>query len=176
MINNPILMDSGVYVWEKYDISRPYIISETKSTAFGSKPDIPSDADTSVKYTEYELNSETGVFTLAEPNDNRHPYYLYSESPNKIYGIYDAGTHNSYVDVYKWETTTYEAVLGEQVKGSTCYGTVTSEDEAHIPLTGNRTDTGMCWLGKPVRRWDCTIASRILCNTNWRRCIHEAAH
>ena len=148
MINNPILMDSGVYVWEKYDITRPYIISETKSTALGSRPDIPSDADTSVKYTEYELNSETGVFTLAEPNDNRHPYYLYSESPNKIYGIYDAGTHNSYVDVYKWETTTYEAVLGEQVKGSTCYGTVTAEDEAAYPANGERDGYWYVLVGK----------------------------
>lgn len=133
--------NSKTYVWEKYDISGTYIASETviSKNGMGKNPVMPDDADLSVKYTAYELNSETGVFTLLEPNENAgSPLYYPSPSPNKIYLATDAGTHGSYVDIYKWNVYSYESVLENPVKGSTYYGTVTSEDETTYPANGEQ--------------------------------------
>ena len=143
--------NSEVYVWEKYDISRPYVVSETviSKNGMGKNPVMPDDADLSVKYTAYELNSETGVFTLLEPEENAgSPLYYPSPSPNKIYGATDGGTHGSYVDIYKWNVYSYESVLGDPVKGSTCYGTVTSEDETTYPANGEQDGYWYVLVGK----------------------------
>ena len=143
--------NSKAYVWEKYDISRPYVVSETviSKNGMGTNPVMPDDADLSVKYTAYELNSETGVFTLLEPEENAgSPLYYPSPSPNKIYGATDGGTHGSYVDIYKWNVYSYESVLGDPVKGSTCYGTVTSEDETAYPADGEQDGYWYVLVGK----------------------------
>ena len=133
--------NNEAYVWEKYDISGTYVASETviSENGVGKNPVMPDDADLSVKYTTYELNSETGVFTLLEPDENAgSPLYYPSPSPNKIYCATDSGTHGSVVDIYKWNVYSYESVLENPVKGSTYYGTVTSEDEAAYPANGEQ--------------------------------------
>ena len=133
--------NNEAYVWEKYDISGSYVVSETviSENGMGKNPVMPDDADLSVKYTAYELNSETGVFTLLEPDENAgSPLYYPSPSPNKIYAAFDSGTHGSYVDIYKWAVYSYESVVGDPVKGSTYYGTVISEDEAAYPANGEQ--------------------------------------
>ena len=143
--------NSEVFVWEKYDISGTYVASETviSQNGVGKNPVMPDDADLSVKYTAYELNSETGVFTLLEPDENAgSPLYYPSPSPNKIYAAFDAGTHGSYVDIYKWNVYSYESVLENPVKGSTYYGTVTSEDEAAYPADGEQDGYWYVLVGK----------------------------
>ena len=64
MINNPILMDSGAYVWEKYNaVVTTY--SEKQGTIDDGFEEKPSDLDSSAKYLQYSFDSATGIFTLS---------------------------------------------------------------------------------------------------------------
>ena len=135
MINNPILMDSGVYVWEKYNaVVTTY--SEKQGTMDDGFEEKPSDLDSSAKYLQYSFDSPTGIFTLSR-TDPGGKYYA-TDSPQKIYKysqylITGGGTEqrkNLYVP--------YTAVPDGYQKGPTYYGTVTSEDEAAYPAAGEQ--------------------------------------
>lgn len=138
MINNPILMDSGAYVWEKYNISQYY---ENDIKLYGQtstkNPDVPPDADTSVKYTVFNLDSETGEYTLSEPGDGTFPYYCATSSSSKIYYFTQKAVVMPNATSYTTTTTTYTSVLANK-QGETCYGTVTAEDEAAYPANGEQ--------------------------------------
>lgn len=139
MINNPILMDSGAYVWEKYDAIDAYIVSESP-TLTGYRP---SDEVTSedTKYKQYTLNSKTGEFTLTEEySGTTLPYYVATTSKNKIYRA--ESRENGAV---LWRAI--ESALGT-IKGETCYGTVTSEDEAAYPADGEQDGYWYVLVGK----------------------------
>ena len=146
MINNPILMDSGAYVWEKYDILYADKITEKSSTDF--KVNIPSDADTSVKYQGYTFDAETGTFTMTGADYTGMPCYYPSSYPNKIYKF---KFNNSEMAPSTYTTTTMEAVQDNTIppkKGSTCYGTVTSEDEDAYPADGEQDGYWYVLVGK----------------------------
>ena len=128
--------NSKTYVWEKYDILYAYKITEKSSTDF--KVNIPSDADTSVRYQGYTFDAETGTFTMTGADYTGMPYYYPSSYPNKIYKF---KFNNSEMAPSTYTTTTMEAVQDNTIppkKGSTCYGTVTSEDEAAYPANGEQ--------------------------------------
>ena len=126
--------NSGAYVWEKYDAIAAY--SEKKGTIEDGFEEKPSDLDNSAKYIRYSFDSATGIFTLSL-TDPSGKYYA-TNSPQKIYHyssylITGGGTEqrkNLYVP--------YTAVPDGYQKGSTYYGTVTSEDEAAYPANGEQ--------------------------------------
>ena len=145
MINNPILMDSGVYVWEKYNaVVTTY--SEKQGTIDDGFEEKPSDLDSSAKYLQYSFDSTTGIFTLSL-TDPGGKYYA-TNSPQKIYHyssylITGGGTEqrkNLYVP--------YTAVPDGYQKGSTYYGTVTSEDETAYPADGEQDGYWYVLVGK----------------------------
>ena len=110
----------GVYVWEKYDAIDGYVVSESPTlTGQLNSNELPS---TRTEYKQYTLNSKTGEFTLTEEySGTTLPYYIATTSKNKIYRA-ESKNANS---VVLWRAI--ESVLGT-IKGSTCYGTVTSEN------------------------------------------------
>ena len=139
MINNPILMDSGVYVWEKYDATAPYR-AVTNST--GTK-EPPSDISGS-GHKEYTIDTVTGVFTLTGEGYDDYPKFYPSASPNRIYELKKMIIANNYHYGY----FTINAVQGDLSKGETCYGTVTSEDEAAYPANGEQDGYWYVLVGK----------------------------
>lgn len=130
--------NSKAYVWEKYNISQYYENDIKLYRRTSTKnPAVPPDADTSVKYTVFNLDSETGEYTLSEPGDGTFPYYCVTSSSNKIYRFSQAVTVLPNVNIYKTTTDTYTSVLANK-QGETCYGTVTSEDETTYPANGEQ--------------------------------------
>ena len=120
--------NSGVYVWEKYDAIDGYIVSESPTLS----SQISGNALTDKKYKHYTLNSKTGEFTLTEEySGTMYPYYIATTSKNKIYRAESKNAQN----VVLWRAI--ESALGT-IKGSTYYGTVTSEDEAAYPANGEQ--------------------------------------
>ena len=149
MINNPILMDSGVYVWEKYDaIADTY---KTQSTKYGDgmgSPSIPSDADSSVKYSGYSFDTATGTFTMTGAGASGSPYYYPSTQPDKIYRVsITTGSPGSGNPGF-WTVNKITPVIDTRRKGETCYGTVTSEDETAYPADGEQDGYWYVLVGK----------------------------
>lgn len=148
MINNPILMDSGAYVWEKYDaIVKTYKTQETKYGDGIGSPSIPSDADSSVKYSGYSFDTATGTFTMTGSGASGSLYYYPSTQPDKIYEFSVtsgsmSGNQGRYT-IYK-----ITPVTDTSQKGSTCYGTVTAEDEAAYPADGEQDGYWYVLVGK----------------------------
>lgn len=140
MINNPILMDSGAYVWEKYNAIDGYIVSESPTlTGQLNSDELPS---TRIQYKQYTLNSKTGEFTLTEEySGTKEPYYIATTSKNKIYRAESRNAQS----VVLWRAI--ESALGT-IKGSTCYGTVTSEDEDAYPADGEQDGYWYVLVGK----------------------------
>ena len=139
MINNPILMDSGVYVWEKYDATAPY--REVKNQT-GTK-EAPSDISGS-GHKGYTIDTVTGVFTLTGEGYDDYPKFYASASPNRIYELQKALIVDNYIYAY----FTINAVQGDLSKGETCYGTVTSEDETAYPADGEQDGYWYVLVGK----------------------------
>lgn len=139
MINNPILMDSGVYVWEKYDATAPY---RAVTNPTGTK-EPPSDISGS-GHKEYTIDTVTGVFTLTGEGYDDYPKFYPSASPNRIYELKKMIIANNYHYGY----FTINAVQGDLSKGETCYGTVTSEDEAAYPANGEQDGYWYVLVGK----------------------------
>ena len=138
--------NSEVFVWEKYDILYAYKITEKSSTDF--EVNIPSDADTSVRYQGYTFDAETGTFTMTGADYTGMPCYYPSSYPNKIYKY---KFNNSEVVPSTYTTTTMEAVQDNTTtpkKGDTYYGTVTSEDEAAYPADGEQDGYWYVLVGK----------------------------
>ena len=149
MINNPILMDSGVYVWEKYDVINLYKAQETTSGATSE----PSDLVGSM-YEGYTFDTATGEFTLTGDVTNVVPGYYASTSKNKIYK-YNVSTITipgtsvtapTTSTIREWDAI--NAIKESSEKGSTCYGTVTSEDEAAYPTNGEQDGYWYVLVGK----------------------------
>ena len=140
MINNPILMDSGAYVWEKYNAIDGYIVSESPTlTGQLYSDELPS---TRTKYKQYTLNSKTGEFTLTEEySGTTLPYYIATTSKNKIYRAESRNAQS----VVLWRAI--ESALGT-IKGDTCYGTVTAEDEDAYPADGEQDGYWYVLVGK----------------------------
>ena len=122
----------GVYVWEKYDvIVDTYKTQQTKYGDGIGNPSIPSDANSSVKYSGYSFDTTTGTFTMTgagSQNKGTNSYYYYypsSSSNNIIYEIYVGNTNLS---ISSWTSYKITPVIDTSQKGSTCYGTVTSEN------------------------------------------------
>ena len=140
MINNPILMDSGAYVWEKYNAIDGYIVSESPTlTGQLNSDELPS---TRIQYKQYTLNSKTGEFTLTEEySGTKEPYYIATTSKNKIYRAESRNAQS----VVLWRAI--ESALGT-IKGDTCYGTVTAEDEAAYPTDGEQDGYWYVLVGK----------------------------
>lgn len=127
--------NSEAYMWEKYDaVVATY--SEKQGTIEDGFEEKPSDLDSSAKYNRYSFDNTTGIFTLSW-TDPGGKYYA-TDSPQKIYKysqylITGGGTEqrkNLYVP--------YTAVPDSYQKGSTYYGTVTSEDETTYPANGEQ--------------------------------------
>lgn len=149
MINNPILMDSGAYVWEKYDaIVKTYKTQETKYGNGIGSPSIPSDADSSVKYSGYSFDTATGTFRMTGSGASGSLYYYPSTQPDKIYKItVSVGTPGS-GNPGLWTIYKITAVADTSKQGSTCYGTVTSEDEDAYPADGEQDGYWYVLVGK----------------------------
>lgn len=149
MINNPILMDSGAYVWEKYDVLNLYKVQEETSGATSA----PSDLVGSM-YEGYTFDTATGEFTLTGDVTNVVPGYYASTSKNKIYKynvftITIPGTSvtaPTTATIREWDAI--NAIKESSEKGSTCYGTVTSEDEAAYPADGEQDGYWYVLVGK----------------------------
>lgn len=139
MINNPILMDSGVYVWEKYDATAPY---RAVTNPTGTK-EAPSDISGS-GHKGYTIDTVTGVFTLTGEGYDDYPKFYASASPNRIYEL----KKMIIADRYHYGYFTIDAVQGDLSKGETCYGTVTSEDEAAYPADGEQDGYWYVLVGK----------------------------
>ena len=149
MINNPILMDSGVYVWEKYDaITDTYKTQSTKYSNGISNPTIPSDADSSVKYSGYSFDTATGTFTMTGSGASGSKYYYPSTQPDKIYEITVSGESPGSGNPGMWTIYKITAVTDTSKQGETCYGTVTSEDEAAYPADGEQGGYWYVLVGK----------------------------
>ena len=149
MINNPILMDSGVYVWEKYDVINLYKVQEATSGATKE----PSDLVGSM-YEGYTFDTATGEFTLTGDVTNVVPGYYASTSKNKIYKYNvstitipgTSATAPTTATIRQWNAI--NAIKESSEKGSTCYGTVTAEDEAAYPDNGERDGYWYVLVGK----------------------------
>lgn len=120
----------GVYVWEKYDIiADTYKTQQTKyENGIGKNPSIPSDADSSVKYSGYSFDTATGTFTMTGSGAITDSYYYPSTQPDKIYKIDVVKGMGASASTGMWTTYKITAVIDTSQKGSTCYGTVTSEN------------------------------------------------
>lgn len=132
----------GVYVWEKCDaIADTYKTQQTKYGDGIGNPSIPSGANSSVKYSGYSFDTTTGTFTMTgagSQNQGTNSYYYYypsSSSNNIIYEIYVSNTNLS---IASWTSYKITSVIDTSQKGSTCYGTVTSQDEAAYPANGEQ--------------------------------------
>lgn len=139
MINNPILMDSGVYVWEKYNATATYrAVSDTNGTN-----QAPSDISGS-GHKGYTIDIVTGVFTLTGEGYDDYPKFYASASPNRIYELKKMIIANNTMYGY----FTINAVQGDLSKGDTCYGTVTADDEAAYPADGAQDGYWYVLVGK----------------------------
>lgn len=142
MINNPILMDSGVYVWERYNIiAGTYKTQRTEYDHGISNPTIPSDANSSAKYSGYTFNSSTGTFTMTgagSKNNITNGYYYYYPSSSSSSIIYEILVTNTNLSIASWTSYKITPVTDTSHKGETCYGTVTAEDEAAYPADGEQ--------------------------------------
>lgn len=138
----------GVYVWEKYDaIVDTYKTKLTRySNGIGS-PSIPSDADSSVKYSGYSFDTTTGAFTMTGAGASGKSYYYPSTQPNKIYSVsVTSGSMSG--NPGSWNIYKITPVTDTSHKGETCYGTVTSEDEAAYPSNGEQDGYWYVLVGK----------------------------
>lgn len=131
--------NSEVFVWEKYDITvNTY---KTQSTKYGDgigSPSIPSDADSSVKYSGYSFDTATGTFTMTGAGASGNSYYYPSAQPDKIYRFsITTGTPGS-GNPGLWTIYKITVVTDTSHKGDTYYGTVTSEDETTYPADGEQ--------------------------------------
>lgn len=127
--------NSGVYVWEKYDaVVATY--SEKQGSIKDGFEEKPSDLDSSAKYMRYSFDSTTGIFTLSHAFPNG-TYYA-SDSPQKIYRYAQYEISSGGTVQQKHLYVPYTAVPDGYQKGSTYYGTVTSEDEAAYPAAGEQ--------------------------------------
>ena len=127
--------NSKTYVWEKYDaVVATY--SEKHGTIEDGFEEKPSDLDSSAKYIQYSFDNTTGIFTLslAFPNGN----YYASDSPQKIYKYTEYSISSGGTEQQKNLYVPYTAVPDGYQKGSTYYGTVTSEDETAYPADGEQ--------------------------------------
>lgn len=141
MINNPILMDSGVYVWEKYDVATIYTKNESTS---GKKYSEVTDFG-SGSYEGYTFDKYTGTFSMTgDSSYTTSPYYKPSTSDNKIYKCQVVTIVGSTNTACFPITSELESVG----KGSTCYGTVTSEDEDAYPADGEQDGYWYVLVGK----------------------------
>ena len=149
MINNPILMDSGAYVWEKYDVLNLYKAQEATSGATKE----PSDLVGSM-YEGYTFDTATGEFTLTGDVTNVVPGYYASTSKNKIYKYNvstitipgTSATAPTTATIRQWNAI--NAIKESSEKGSTCYGTVMSEDETAYPADGEQDGYWYVLVGK----------------------------
>ena len=122
--------NNEAYVWEKYNAIDGYIVSESPTlTGQLNSDELPS---TRIQYKQYTLNSKTGEFTLTEEySGTKEPYYIATTSKNKIYRAESRNAQS----VVLWRAI--ESALGT-IKGDTCYGIVTAEDEAAYPTDGEQ--------------------------------------
>lgn len=129
----------GMYVWEKYDaIADTYKTQQTKYGDGMGSPSIPSDADSSVKYSGYSFDTTTGTFTMTGAGASGKSYYYPSTQPNKIYSVsVTTGSPGSGNPGF-WNIYKITPVTDTSRKGETCYGTVTSQDEAAYPTNGEQ--------------------------------------
>ena len=149
MINNPILMDSGAYVWEKYDVLNLYKAQEETSGATKEPKDLVGSM-----YEGYTFDTATGEFTLTGDVTNVVPGYYASTSKNKIYKYNvstitipgTSATAPTTATIRQWNAI--NAIKESSEKGSTCYGTVTAEDEAAYPDNGERDGYWYVLVGK----------------------------
>lgn len=152
MINNPILMDSGVYVWEKYDaVADTYKTQRTKYNGGIANPSIPTDADSSVKYSGYSFDTAMGTFTMTgagSQNNGTNSYYYYYPSSSSADIIYEVYISNTNLSIVSWTIYKITPVTDTSHKGETCYGTVTSEDEAAYPANGEQDGYWYVLVGK----------------------------
>ena len=149
MINNPILMDSGAYVWEKYDVLNLYKAQEETSGATKEPKDLVGSM-----YEGYTFDTATGEFTLTGDVTNVVPGYYASTSKNKIYKYNvstitipgTSATAPTTTTIRQWNAI--NATKESSEKGSTCYGTVTAEDEAAYPADGEQDGYWYVLVGK----------------------------
>ena len=149
MINNPILMDSGAYVWEKYDVINLYKAQEATSGATSEPKDLVGSM-----YEGYTFDTATGEFTLTGDVTNVVPGYYASTSKNKIYKYKvstitipgTSATAPTTATIRQWNAI--NAIKESSEKGSTCYGTVMSEDEAAYPADGEQDGYWYVLVGK----------------------------
>lgn len=149
MINNPILMDSGAYVWEKYDVLNLYKAEEETSGALEPPSDLTGDG-----YQGYTLDTATGEFTLTGDVITTVPKYHASSSKSKIYKHHIITITIGGTPTTSGSTQTFNAyaainaIKGSSEKGETCYGTVTSEDEDAYPADGEQDGYWYVLVGK----------------------------
>ena len=127
--------NSKTYVWEKYDaVVATY--REKQGTIEDGFKEKPSDLDSSAKYIRYSFDNTTGIFTLsmAFPNGT----YYASDSPQKIYKYTQFTISSGGTEQPKSLYVPYTAVPDGDQRGSTDYGTVTSEDETTYPANGEQ--------------------------------------
>lgn len=129
----------GMYVWEKYDaIADTYKTQQTKYGDGIGNPSIPSDADSSVKYSGYSFDTATGTFTMTGARASESTYYYPSTQPDKIYRVsITTGSPGSGNPGF-WNIYKITSVTDTSRKGETCYGTVTSENQAAYPTNGEQ--------------------------------------
>ena len=140
---------SGAYVWEKYDVLNLY----KAQTEMNGSVDPPSDL-TGSGYEGYTLDTTTGEFTLTGDVITTVPNYYASTSKSKIYKhtvvtITIGGTPTTSGSTQTLQSyTAINAVQDSPQKGSTCYGTVTSEDETAYPADGEQDGYWYVLVGK----------------------------
>ena len=128
----------GMYVWEKYDaIADTYKTQQTKYGDGMGSPSIPSDADSSVKYSGYSFDTATGTFTMTGAGASGNSYYYPSAQPDKIYRFSVTPGSMSGNPGF-WTIYKITPVTDTSRKGETCYGTVTSENQAAYPTNGEQ--------------------------------------
>ena len=139
----------SVYVWEKYDVLNLYKAQEETNGATKE----PSDLVGSM-YEGYTFDTATGEFTLTGDVTNVVPGYYASTSKNKIYKYSvstitipgTSATAPTTATIRAWNAI--NAIKESSEKGSTCYGTVTSEDEAAYPANGEQDGYWYVLVGK----------------------------
>ena len=134
--------NAEAYVWEKYDIiADTYKTQRTQYSDGISNPTIPSDADSSVKYGGYTLDSSAGTFTMTGEGSQHNitnGYYYYYPSSSSTSIIYEIRITNTNLSIRSWAVYKITSVADTYKQGSTYYGTVTSEDETAYPADGEQ--------------------------------------
>ena len=166
-----------IYTWKKYSVGTTsyYKAVEEANGTF----DKPSDANGEYGYEGYELNSQTGEFTLTgvQYTTSTVPSYFSSSSKNKIYKyekvvIVIFGQQRVFFG-YNAINAVQDSKSGQ---GDTYYGTVTSDSKNSYPANGEQNGYWYVFDSSVESGTECWFELKVLHNDSIWGYVTESEH